>query len=283
MVKRTGLGKGLGSLMSEATAEAAVVPEQSVPISKIKPNSGQPRSSFDEAELAELADSIAQNGIIQPLLVRKSGSGYEIVAGERRYRAAKMAGLSEVPVVIRDVSDEDIFRLAMIENLQRADLNPIEEARGYEKLVEAGGLTQEELAKAVSKSRSAVANTMRLLDLPSEVQDMLVEGKLSAGHGRAILGVSDEEARLRLARKVIADQLSVRQTEALVPLYSQGQSAPPVRTPLPQTYKRAARALKGALNTGVKIRNVRGKNRIEIEFVDEDDLVRIVKLVSNRE
>lgn len=269
--------------MSEATAEAAVVPEQSVPISKIKPNSGQPRSSFDEAELSELADSIAQNGIIQPLLVRKSGSGYEIVAGERRYRAAKMAGLSEVPVVIRDVSDEDIFRLAMIENLQRADLNPIEEARGYEKLVEAGGLTQEELAKAVSKSRSAVANTMRLLDLPSEVQDLLVEGKLSAGHGRAILGVSDGEARLRLARKVIADQLSVRQTEALVPLYSQGQSAPPVRTPLPQTYKRAARALKGALNTGVKIRNVRGKNRIEIEFVDEDDLVRIVKLVSNRE
>lgn len=269
--------------MSEATAEVAVLSEQSVPISKIKPNAGQPRSSFDEAELTELADSIAQNGIIQPLLVRKSGSGYEIVAGERRYRAAKMAGLSEVPVVIRDVSDEDVFRLAMIENLQRSDLNPIEEARGYRTLLEAGGLTQEELAKAVSKSRSAVANTMRLLDLPDGIQDMLAEGKLSSGHGRAILGVPDDEARFRLARKVIDDKLSVRQTEALVPLYSKGESAPPVRTPLPQSYKRAARVLRTALNTGVKVRNVRGKNRIEIEFDDEDDLVRIVKLVSNRE
>ena len=283
MAKRTGLGKGLGSLMSEASAEAAVSGEQTVAISKIQPNEGQPRTSFDEEELSELADSIAQNGIIQPLIVRKSGMGYEIVAGERRYRAAKIAGLSEVPVIVRDVSDEDIFRLAMIENLQRSDLNPIEEARGYRTLIEAGGLTQEELAKAVSKSRPAVANTLRLLELPDGIQSMLEKGKLTAGHARALLGVPSDEGKAKLADKVVSERLSVRQTEALVPLYSQEQSAPPVRTPLPQSYKRAARALKSALNTGVKIRNVRGKNRIEIEFQDENDLVRIVNLVSNKE
>ena len=274
------MGKGLGSLMSEATSEAAVAAESSVAISKIKANAGQPRTSFDEAELSELADSIAQNGIIQPLLVRKSGDVYEIVAGERRYRAAKMAGLTEVPVVVREVSDEDIFRLAMIENLQRSNLNPIEEARGYRTLLEAGGLTQEELAKAVSKSRSAVANTMRLLDLPTEIQDMVIEGKLTAGHARAILAVPSEEAQIRLAEKVVADRLSVRQTENLVPLYSQGETEKPARTPMPQSYKRAARALKDIFNSNVKVRNVRGKNRIEIEFDDEDDLVRIVNLVS---
>lgn len=277
------MGKGLGSLLGEATVEVGAAGEQTVPISQIKPNKNQPRKDFDEAELAELADSIAQNGIIQPLLVRRKGASYEIVAGERRYRAAKIAKLTEVPVLVRDVSDEDIFRLALIENLQRSDLNPIEEAKGYQTLIKTGGLTQEELAKAVSKSRSAVANTMRLLDLPAEVQGMLMDGTLSAGHARAVLAVPGKEGRIKLAKKAAEDQLSVRQTEALVALYSVGETSAPVRTPMPQSFKRAARALRGMLKTGVKVRTVRGKNKIEIEFDDEDDLARIVSLVAGGE
>lgn len=269
--------------MGEATVEVGSATEQNLPLEKIKPNKNQPRKAFDEDELAELADSIKQNGIIQPLLVRKRGPEYEIVAGERRYRAAKLAGLTEVPAVVRDVSDEDLFKLALIENLQRADLNPIEEAKGYQTLIDSSGLTQEELARAVSKSRPAVANALRLLDLPSEIQDMLAEGKLSAGHARAVLGVPTEEGRIKLASKVVEERLSVRQTEALVPLFSAGEKAVPVRTPLPQSYKRAARLLHGMLNTGVKVRSVRGKNRIEIEFADEDDLVRIIKLMQGED
>lgn len=283
MAKRTGLGKGLGSLMGEAKVEVGAAPEQTVPITQVKPNKNQPRKAFDEQELSELADSIAQNGIIQPLLVRRKGASYEIVAGERRYRAAKMAKLTEVPVVVRDISDEDIFRLALIENLQRADLNPIEEARGYQTLIKSGGLTQDELAKAVSKSRPAVANTLRLLDLPAEVQDMLSDGTLSAGHARAVLGVPTKEGRIKLAKKAVDDQLSVRQTEGLVALYSVGETEAPKRAPMPQSYKRAARALRGSLKTGVKVRTVRGKNKIEIEFADEDDLVRIVSLIAGGE
>lgn len=283
MAKRTGLGKGLSSLMSEAKVEVGAAPEQSLPISQVKPNKNQPRKAFDEKELAELADSIAQNGIIQPLLVRRKGTSYEIVAGERRYRAAKMAKLTEVPVVVRDISDEDIFRLALIENLQRTDLNPIEEARGYQTLIKAGGLTQDELAKAVSKSRPAIANTLRLLDLPAEIQDMVAEGVISAGHARATLGVPTKEGRIGLAKKAAEEQLSVRQTEALAPLYSVGESSSRKRTPTPQSFKRAARALRGKLKTGVRVRTVRGKNKIEIEFADEDELVRVVNLIAGGE
>lgn len=277
------MGKGLGSLMGEATVEAGAPAEQTIPIAQIKPNKNQPRKAFDEAELVELADSIAQNGILQPLLVRRSGAGYEIVAGERRYRAAKMANLSEVPVMIKDVSDEDIFRLGLIENLQRTDLNPIEEAKGYQTLIKTGGLTQEELAKAVSKSRPAVANTMRLLDLPSEVQKMIEAGHLSAGHARAVLAVPTKEGRIKLAKKATVDQLSVRQTESLVPLYTAGETEAPARKAMPQSFKRTARALRSMLKTGVRVRTVRGKNKIEIEFKDEDDLVRIVKLIAGGE
>ena len=277
------MGKGLGSLMGEATVEAGAAPEQTVPISQIRANKNQPRKAFDEQELAELADSISQNGIIQPLLVRRKGAYYEIVAGERRYRAAKMAKLTEIPVVVRDISDEDIFRLALIENLQRTDLNPMEEARGYQTLIKSGGLTQEELAKAVSKSRSAVANTLRLLDLPTEVQDMLADGSISAGHARAVLAVPTKEGRIRLAKKAAEEQLSVRQTEGLVALYSVGETSKPTRTPTPQSFKRAARSLRGKLKTGVKVRTVRGKNKIEIEFADEDELVRIVNLIAGGE
>ena len=282
MAKKAGLGKGLVSLMGEADAETAAMKSDSVlPISKVKPNKGQPRKTFDETELSELADSIKQNGILQPILVRKHGTSYEIVAGERRYQAAKLAGLDEVPVVIREISDEDVFKLALIENLQRSNLTPLEEARGYRQLLDEKDLTQEELSKILSKSRSAITNTLRLMDLPAEVQDLLEAGRITAGHARAILAVPTEEGRIRLAEKVVNENLSVRQTEHLAPLFS-GTEEPSKRRrePPPQSFKRAARELRQALNTNVKVKNVRGKNKIEIEFADEGMLAHIVEMIA---
>lgn len=282
MAKKSGLGRGLGLLVGEADAETAGMrPDSTLPISEIKPNKGQPRKTFRPEELAELADSIKQNGILQPLLVRKKGPGYEIVAGERRYQAAKAAGLSEVPVVIREISDDEVFKLALIENLQRSDLSPLEEAQGYRQLIKEKGLTQEELAKILSKSRSAITNTLRLLDLPEEVQGLVEEGKLTAGHARAILAVPSEEGRIQLAQKVVEERLSVRQTESLASLFSVSKTDEPVRrAPVPQSFKRAARQIRLALDTNVKVKNVRGKNKIEIEFSSEDQLAHIVDLLA---
>lgn len=282
MAKKTGLGKGLGLLVGEADAETAGMrPDSTLPINKIRPNKGQPRKTFKAEDLAELADSIKQNGILQPLLVRRQADHYEIVAGERRYQAAKAAGLEEVPVIIREISDEDVFKLALIENLQRSDLTPLEEAQGYRQLIKEKGLTQEELAQALSKSRSTITNTLRLLDLPQEVQSLVDEGKLTAGHARAILAVPSEEGRIRLANKVVEEHLSVRQTESLAPLFSVSQQTEKaVWLPVPQSFKRAARQMKLALDTNVKVKNVRGKNKIEIEFKSEDELAHIVDLLA---
>ena len=282
MVKKSGLGKGLNSLFSEVDAEVGNKKEATtLPLKKIKPNKDQPRKRFDEAELAELSDSIKQNGILQPLLVREKGDHYEIVAGERRFQAAKLAQLEEVPVVIKAISDEEVFKLALIENLQRSDLSPIEEAQGYKQLIKQENLTQDDLAKVLSKSRSAITNTLRLLDLPTEVQTLMAEGRISAGHARAILSVSGKEGRIKLAQKVIEENLSVRQTENLAPLFSVTNVEKPKRQPTPQAYKRAARQLRIALDTSVKVRNVRGKNKIEIEFNDEDELAALVEKLSN--
>ena len=282
MAKKSGLGKGLGLLVGEADAETAGMrPDSTLSIKEIQPNKGQPRKRFKAEELAELTDSIKQNGILQPLLVRRSGDHYEIVAGERRYQAARAAGLTEVPVVIREISDDDVFKLALIENLQRSDLTPLEEARGYRQLIKDKGLTQEELAKILSKSRSANTNTIRLLDLPKEVQELVDEGNLSAGHGRAILAVPSEDGRIRLARKVVDERLSVRQTESLAPLFSVTENTErAVRVPTPQSFKRAARQMRVALDTNVKVKSVRGKNKIEIEFSDEEQLAHIVDLLA---
>lgn len=259
-------------------------PDSTLPIAQIAPNKDQPRKLFNQEELAELSDSIKQNGILQPLLVRKKGSKYEIVAGERRYQAAKLAGLTEVPVIIKEISDEEVFKLALIENLQRSDLSPLEEARGYRQLIKEKGCTQEEVAKLLSKSRSAITNTLRILDLPEEVQSLVEEGKLTAGHARAILAVPSVEGRIRLAEKVVEERLSVRQTESLAPLFSVSET-PSVRhrEPTPQSFKRAARQLRLALDTNVKVKNVRGKNKLEIEFVDEDQLAHLVSLLSGED
>ena len=282
MARKSGLGKGLESLMGGADAEiGGLKPESSLPLSQIHPNKNQPRKEFDPEKLNELADSIKQNGVLQPILVRRKGAGYEIVAGERRYQAAKLAGLKEIPVNIKDISDSEVFQLALIENLQRADLNPIEEAQGYSKLLKDNGFTQEQLGKILSKSRSAIANTLRLLDLPKDVQDLMAAGKLTAGHARAILAIPDEDARIELANKVVNEQLSVRQTENLASLFSGRNSEKPKREPTPSSYKRAARQLRLALNTNVRVKKVRNKNKIEIEFKDEDELAYILELISS--
>lgn len=281
MAKKAALGKGLNALFTETAAESGSEPEASLSIASIVTNPDQPRKSFDETQLSELSDSIKQNGVLQPILVRKKGDKYEIVAGERRYQASKLAGLKEIPAIVREIDDAEVFQLALIENLQRSDLTPIEEARGYRQLLDTKGLTQEGLAKILSKSRSAIANTLRLMDLPKEVQDMMEEGQITAGHARAILAVPSEEGRIKLAQKVVAENLTVRQTENLAPLFSVTRDEIKPKNPAPQYFKRAARTLRQALDTTVKVKQVRGKNKIEIEFKDEDDLARIIDQLSS--
>ncbi len=267
------------------TGSANAQPDSTVSIEKIHPNPNQPRTHFNETELEELSESIREHGILQPLLVRKKGDEFEIIAGERRYQASKIAGLAELPVIIKDVDDQKMLELALIENLQRSDLNPIEEAKGYRQLIKASGMTQEALSKAVSKSRSAITNSLRLLDLPERVQELLFEGKLTAGHARAILAVPFEEQRIKLAEKVVADGLSVRATENLAPLFSVGETPKTPRPVTPQSYKKAARVLRQVFNTNVRVKSTRGKNKIEIEFKDEDELARILEqvMVAERE
>lgn len=276
MAKKSGLGRGLNALISEANAETGNEPEAVLSISEIVRNPNQPRKTFDEDKLAELADSIRQNGVLQPILVRRKGQKYEIVAGERRYQASKLAGLKEIPAVVREIDNDKVFQLALIENLQRSDLSPIEEAKGYKQLLTSRSLTQEELAKILSKSRSAIANTLRLMDLPVEVQHMMEQGLLTAGHARAILAVPSEEGRIKLAKKVVTESLTVRQTENLAPLFSVEHTETRTRVAAPQSFKRAARELRKMLDTNVKVKQVRGKNKIEIEFKDEDELARIL-------
>lgn len=282
--KKKALGRGLGSLIQEAQTETAASNNDAanmVSLSEIHPNPNQPRTHFNETELEELSESIRAHGVLQPLLVRKDGDGYEIIAGERRYQASKIAGLEEVPVVIKDVDDQEMLQLALIENLQRSDLNPIEEAKGYRQLIKASGMTQEALSKAVSKSRSTITNSLRLLDLPQRVQDLLFEGKLTAGHARAILAVPFEEQRIKLAEKVVAEGLSVRATENLAPLFSVGETPKAPRPVTPQSFKKAARVLRQVFNTNVKVKATRGKNKIEIEFKDEEELAQILQHVMN--
>lgn len=273
----------MGEAQTETGYNSAEHEDQKLPIAQVKPNPNQPRTHFDESALAELAESIRENGVLQPLLVRKKGQNYEIIAGERRYQASKLAGLDEVPVIIKDVDDQKMMELALIENLQRSDLNPIEEAKGYQQLIKKSKMTQEALAKAVSKSRSSITNSLRLLDLPEEVQQFLFEGKMTAGHARAILAVPFEEQRIKLAEKVVAEQLSVRATENLAPLFSVGDEPKPARPVTPQSYKKAARVLRQVFNTNVRVKQLRGKNKIEIEFKDEEQLSHILQMVVSLE
>ena len=297
MAVKKGLGKGLGNLIPESDKEAqktkvvekvvekkVIVKEPAetiVKINEVEPNKNQPRRTFDEDALLELAESIKQHGVIQPLIVKKRDKYYEIIAGERRWRAAKMAGLKEIPVVIKDLSDQEIMEVALIENIQREDLNPIEEAQAYQRLIKEYNYKQDELAERVSKSRVAVTNSMRLLKLDERVQKMIIDDMISAGHARALLAITDSEKQYTIAMKVFDEKLSVRETEKLIKNLDK-QVKPKVNT-TPENdfiYRDIENKLKESMGTKVIIHNKdNNKGKIEIEYYSEEDLERLLVLL----
>ncbi len=273
-----GLGRGLGALIPGADSQ----PEERVeylPVDRIRPGPYQPRQMLAPEELAELADSVRLHGVLQPILVRPVADGYEVVAGERRWRAAAMAGLQTVPAVVKQVGDLQALEIALVENLQRQDLNPVERARAYRRLVEEFGLTQEELARAVGRSQPSVANTLRLLSLPPEILELLERGELSEAHGRVLLSVEDPQRRLALARRAAELQMSVRQ---LAQIASRGQATSRRRatTRVSDPNREALEdALRSRLATQVRVRKTRKGGVLEIEFYSEEDLERICEMI----
>jgi ParB family transcriptional regulator, chromosome partitioning protein len=280
--KRPALGRGLSALIPDAppVAQTSARPLE-VDTDLLRPNPFQPRTAMDEGKIEELARSIRTNGIIQPIVVRKVESGYEIIAGERRWRASQRAGLLKVPVVVRDMPEDRLLAAALIENLQREDLNPMEEAHAYRRLADEFHLTQEQIADAVGKDRSSVANIVRLLRLPHEVRENVAAGTIAMGHARAILGLPDEAAQLRLGREVVAKQLSVRETEILVK--KSLQPALERAEPPKDVHTRAAEdRLRFALGTQVRIVRKKQGGKIEIDFGSEDELQRIYEQLTER-
>ena len=278
MASNKGLGKGLGALFGDIPEESVEKsPYQLLPIYKVEPNRNQPRQDFDEEELEALSESISVHGIIQPLTVRELPSGYyQIIAGERRWRAARMANLTEVPAVIIEADDKKAMELALIENLQRQDLNPVEEALGYRSLMEDYGLTQEEAAARVGKSRPAVANALRLLNLCPEVLEKVREGVLSAGHARAVLSLKTEKKQREAAQKIIALGLSVRQAELLCKNMDKEPAPEKVPTFAVDYVSECEKTLSKQLGRGVKIVNGKRKGRFELEFYGEEDLQKLL-------
>ena len=286
-----GLGKGLDALIpagdkkitkEENTKGAETV----VKITKVEPNRSQPRKNFDEDALQELADSIKQFGLLQPILVQDKGEYYEIIAGERRWRAAKLAGLKEVPVIIRNYSSQEIVEISLIENIQREDLNPIEEAQAYKRLLTEFNLKQDEVAERVSKSRTAVTNSMRLLKLCDGVQQMIIDDMLSTGHARALIPIEDPELQLQLAQRIFDEKLSVREVEKLVKSILKPAEEKPKKEEIPQSlmyiYQNIENKLKDKLSRKVAI-SPKGKNgsgKIEIEFYSNDDLEKLIEILS---
>lgn len=268
----------------EVKEETPVPPSNEVDINLIEPNPDQPRTNFNQDELNELSSSIKRDGLIQPILVRQTSDGkYQIIAGERRWQASKLAGLKEVPIRVKEVDDDKALELALIENLQRSDLNPIEEAYGYKRLMDRRKMTQADVAQAMSKGRSTIANALRLLELPEEAQQLLFEDKISAGHARAILSVNSKEGRETLTNKIIENKLSVRDAESIARLLSNKPTKAAKKDPVPAVYKSVAKSLKEILGTNVKVKSSKGKNKIEIEFKDERDLERIFETMVGEE
>lgn len=281
MAKKGGLGTGLDALFQDNSpieSEKSII---TLSVNEVEPNREQPRKEFDEKALSELSKSIEKNGVIQPILVRPvTGGAYQIVAGERRWRAARMAGLTEVPVVIREMSDEDAAVFALIENLQREDLNPVEEAEGIRSLIEEFGMTQEEAADRVGKSRTAVTNTLRLLKLPADILSMVAKGKITAGHARALISLSDEGEMLRIANAVIDNNLTVREVEKTVKTSLSGEKAKPSKREKKRDkyYDEVELALTEALGRKVKIYLSKGgKGTLEFEFFGKEDLSKLAK------
>ena len=298
--KKGGLGRGLDALFADAVPvaqdsintpitkdkEAADTqdPGESVrylSIHDVKPNSNQPRKTFDEEKISELADSIRENGIIQPIIVRKKGRSYEIVAGERRWRAAVKAELKEIPCLIRKLTDEQNMLLAIIENMQREDLNPLEEAEGLNQMMSSYGMTQEQVSRSVGKSRPYIANSLRLLKLPEYIRDLITEGSLTAGHGRALVSLENEKLRKAIAEKIVNEGLSVRETEKLVSEAGQPAKKRAARKPKNPDLARVEEDLKEALGTRVNIKHNGKKGKIEIEFFSRDELERLIDMLNS--
>lgn len=294
MAKR-GLGKGLDSLIPSNVMEQPVKPASvsnekaksedgvtAVKITMVEPNREQPRKNFDEDSLQELADSIKQFGLLQPILVQDKQGYYEIVAGERRWRAAKIAGLKEVPVIVRSLTNQEIVEISLIENIQREDLNPIEEAQAYKRLLTEFNLKQDEVAERVSKSRTAVTNSMRLLKLCDKVQKMIVDGMISTGHARALIGIEDPEEQYLIAQKIFDEKLSVREVEKLVKaLHKPPKQKKPENKTLEAIYNEISNKLKQSLSTKVTISaKENGSGKIEIEFYNHEDLDRLIEQIS---
>ena len=272
--------RGLDNSGPDAAGIGDLAGSNEIDISMIEPNPNQPRTNFNQEELEELSESIKKNGLLQPILVRKVGDKYQIIAGERRWQACKLAGLKRVPVQIKQANDDETFILALIENIQRSDLNPIEEAYGYRRMMESGHMTQAEVAQAVSKGRTTITNALRLLELPENAQQLLFEEKITAGHARAILSVPTEEGRKKLTDKIVEEKLSVRDAERIARLLSgKKDSNKKPREASPRSYKTVARTLSESFGTDVKIKSTQGKNRIEISFTDEADLERLFRLM----
>ena len=282
--KKGGLGRGLDALFADNSVEEnSSASAVKLSLNEIEPNKDQPRKTFDEKALSELADSIAQHGVIQPLLVRPMPDGsYQLVAGERRWRAARRAGLSEVPVVIREMSDSEMMELALIENLQREDLNPIEEAEGLQQLIHTYGLTQETAAARVGRSRPAIANALRLLPLPTPILELTRDGKISAGHARALLSLNDEEKMVEIADQILKKEISVREVERLAKAAAK-EKKQPENHPLRRDtfYDEVELALTNSLGRRIKVNLNKKENRgtIEIEFFDQNDLTDLSRLL----
>ena len=270
------LGKGLGALINVEDEETV----EQVPISQCRTNPYQPRKTFDADAIEELKTSILEYGIIQPLIVRKSIKGYEIVAGERRYRAAKEAGLKEIPVIIKDYDDNKMMEIALLENLQREDLTVIEEAQAYKNLIEKLNLTQEELSKKIGKSRSHIANTMRLLSLPEDIIVYISNGELTMGHGKALLGLKNKEHLRPLVEKIRKDNLNVRQVEKMIQELNKEKKKPKKQKPKKDIFiQQQESELREVLGTNVHIKQNKNKGKIEIEFYSNDELTRLINLL----
>lgn len=286
MSKKFALGKGLGALIPEdmVTAPTNEKKEESsrtlISINLIKSNSDQPRKFFDDDKIAELAESIKYHGIIQPIILKKNKEEYIIVAGERRWRAAKLLGLKEVPAIVMNLTDKDILEISLIENIQRQDLNPIEEAVAYKKLLGEFKLTQEELSRRIGKSRVAISNTMRLMNLTETVQQYLMDGVITEGHGRVLLAISDENLQCEIAQKIIDEKLSVRELEKFIKFLNKPKKNIERKIQNNPYYKDVTERLQEFLGTKVNISNKNNKGKIEIEYYSDEDLQRILEIIN---
>lgn len=282
--EKKGLGKGLGALLNtDETVDSALEQSIELKISQIEPNKSQPRTEFDPGKLNELAESIKKYGILHPIVVKKLDNGfYKIIAGERRWRASKLAGLTKIPVVIRDFDDQETMEIALVENLQREDLNPFEEARGYRELMDLFSMTQEQVAQKVGKSRSAVANSIRLLSLCDEIKGFVLKKELTVGHVRALLATDNEGIQLMAARRIVSEGLTVRQTEALIKSLLQvkkEKKKSPVDEELRRYLITLEKKLSDSLGTKVTIQNKKNRGKIEIEYYNNDDFERIMNII----